>query len=90
MRMSRRSFVAAALAAATPLTRRAFAQTNDNDKVLYEAARQRRALGNAPFFAHRAAEPRQFFAQPQVHVKNVIDGVGNFAFDASEIVGQTR
>ncbi len=39
MRMSRRSFVAAALAAATPLTRRAFAQTNDNDKVLYEAAR---------------------------------------------------
>ena len=39
MRMSRRSFVAAALAAATPLPRRAFAQMSDNEKVLHEAAR---------------------------------------------------
>jgi iron(III) transport system substrate-binding protein len=39
MRMSRRSFVTAALAAATPLTRRAFAQMNDNEKALHEAAR---------------------------------------------------
>ena len=31
--------LATALAAATPLTRRAFAQTNHNDKALYEAAR---------------------------------------------------
>ena len=39
MRISRRSFVATGLAAATLLPRRAFAQMSDNEKALYEAAK---------------------------------------------------
>ena len=39
MRISRRSFVATGLAAATLVPRRAFAQMSDNEKALYQAAK---------------------------------------------------